>query len=218
MYKNTILINTSKSNHNDLKKEIMGTKIMKPNKYGYFEDCLDEFLHFGVENDNFDYDEIIYYIVSLGFKEAEIEIYDDEFLEHLVYSTILPYSIKKKSKSNSSPMEISVKTINQLIEDNTVEKFVDLIANKFLNTVILNIPRPERNDNFEELYQILNTLDDTIDTLLDCVDGHNCNYDEYKINIFRYVYNHLHNLLIKPTTINFEKAKVAVQSIRFITP
>lgn len=114
--------------------------------------------------------------------------------------------------------EISVKTIKQLIEDNTVEKFMDLIANKFLNTVILNIPRRERIDNFEELYGILNTFDNTIDILLDCVDNYNCNYDEYKINIFCYVYNHLHALLIEPSTINFEKAKVAVESIRFIIP
>lgn len=218
MYKNTILINTSKSNHNDIKKEIMGTKIMKPNKYGYFEDCLEGFLHFGIENDNYDLDEIIYYIVSLGFKEAEIEIYDDEFLSNLVYSTTLPYSIEKKEKISTFSNEISVKTIKQLIEDNTVEKFMDLTANKILNTIKLNLPCRERIDNFEEVYRILNTFEQTIDILLDCIDVYNCNYDEYKINVFCYVYDHLHNLLIKPTTINFEKARVAVQSIRFITP
>ena len=101
MYKNTIMINTSKFNHNVVKREIMGTKIMKPNKYGYFEDCLEGFLHFSIENDNYDLDEIIYYIVSLGFKEAEIEIYDDEFMSNLVYSTILPYSIEKTTKTNT---------------------------------------------------------------------------------------------------------------------
>lgn len=115
-------------------------------------------------------------------------------------------------------MEISTQTIKQLIKDNTVEKFMCSTANKFLNTVILNISRPERNDNFEELYHILNTFDIAIGILLDCIDIYNCDYPEYKINIFCYVYNYLHKLLIDNTHENFEKARVAVQSIKFITP